>query len=430
MIKPPLGIYIHIPFCVSKCAYCDFYSLPCCNRETDMRTYVERLCRDIQKYAPRFQNRTVDTVYFGGGTPTVLYESAIFGILRAVSDNFSVSSPEITSEANPESLTLEKAHELKAVGVNRISVGLQAADDGLLKILGRVHTVSDYLRAIENLRAAGFENIGADVMLGLPGQTLRRVEDTLKLLHKQNIPHISAYALKLEKGTPLYRAQSTVHSAQLKDKDNAQCTMRNAQLKDNAECRIYNAQIKEKSETVDCALCTVDYKVDCGLCTVRCKNPLLNFPDDDATADQYDLVYDTLTANGFRRYEVSNFARPGFECRHNLKYWTMGDYLGLGAAAHSFYGGARYANSRSLNYRTQKTPQTPADGLNDAIMLNLRTERGIDAQLLKQAYGRDLLSEPTVLDLIKKGFLILNGARLAVAPDKFYVMNSIIAQLL
>jgi len=406
-MKNSLGIYIHIPFCIKKCAYCDFYSLPLyqCARYTAhgtcegqitnndniptadrrppttrpndgssiLENYVERLCQDVEKHAPLFKNHTVDTIYFGGGTPTVLYKGAFYRILNAISKHFSTYNPEITSEANPESLTAGKAAELKYVGVNRVSVGLQAADDGLLKILGRTHTVSDFLNAVDNLKRAGVDNIGADIILGLPGQTMERVESTMKLLLNQNTFHISSYALKLEKGTKLYKKFS-----------------------------ILNSQLQT--------------------------------PSDDATADMYDLVYDTLTSNGYKRYEVSNFAKPGYECKHNLKYWTMQEYLGLGAAAHSYYGGVRYSNSRSLNYRTKRTPQTPLDDFNDTIMLGLRTEHGIDCGMIKQKYGRDLLSDPAVIDLIKRGFLLYGQrgggvGRLRIVPEKFYVMNSIILSM-
>jgi oxygen-independent coproporphyrinogen-3 oxidase len=272
------------------------------------------------------------------------------------------------------------------------------------------------LRAVENLRAAGIDNISADIMLGLPGQTARHIETTLKLLLDQNVPHISAYALKLEKGTPLYSAQCSEHFSLRKSVTSCPSKENIPTNKEKSVVDLFSGRF-ERSENSQSELLNSQFSI-------------VSFPDDDAVADQYDLVCGTLTENGFRRYEVSNFARLGFECRHNLKYWTMGEYWGIGAAAHSFYGGARYANSRSLNYRTRKTPQTPADDLNDTIMLGLRTARGIDAAALKQAYGRDLLSEPIALDLIRRGFLVLSGPRLAVAPDKFYVMNSIITKLI
>jgi oxygen-independent coproporphyrinogen-3 oxidase len=362
-LKNKLGIYIHIPFCRAKCAYCGFFSLSA--GEDVQRGYIERLTAELIEKSGIFRDYSADTVFFGGGTPTVLYKTAINRVLSAVRAHYNLESgAEISCEANPESLSADKAEELRGAGVTRVSVGLQSASDGLLRRVGRLHTAEDFAAAYGNLRAAGFDNIGADMMLGLPEQELSDVADTLGVLTALEIGHISAYGLSPEPNAPLF------------------------------------------------------------------KEPSVCFPDGDKCADMYDLTYNTLTANGFNRYEVSNFARPGRESRHNMKYWTMGEYLGVGAAAHSFYGGKRYENSAKIEYFTQKAvSQTPETDRNDYIMLGLRTAHGIRKDIFAERGWRPLKAEDTEF-LLRHNLIAEENGRLFIAPDKFYVMNTIIARLI
>ena len=264
------GLYIHIPFCKRKCRYCDFVSFPEYSHED---IYFVALVSEMRKYAPLMRGRAFDTVFIGGGTPTSLKPGRIAALLNEARNCFEIKeNAEITCEANPESATEEKLRELFEAGVNRLSIGLQSANDLELHRIGRIHTREDFLRAVSYAKRVGFTNINADVMHGLPGQTQESCLETLRLVTELGLPHISSYALILEEGTPLYD------------------------------------------------------DVNAGKVTL---------PDPDETADMEDLGFEYLEANGYSRYEISNFAKEGFACRHNLNYWDNGDYLGVGLNSHS-----------------------------------------------------------------------------------------------
>ena len=283
-MEQTLGLYLHIPFCKSKCAYCDFYSLP--HSEEKMDAYAAALLRHLEEVAPRCTAHTVDTVYFGGGTPSYLGEKQLTHLLKAVKKRFHVpSDAEITLEANPDSAGDWKAlRTLRKAGFNRISLGVQAADDDLLRRIGRVHTWEQALSAAAAARMAGFDNLSLDLIYGLPGQTLEAWQDTLRSAAALEPQHLSCYGLKVEPGTPLW------------------------QQRDSAD-----------------------------------------LPDDDTQADMYLWTVDYLQKKGYGQYEISNFAQPGYESRHNLKYWTLGEYAGFGPGAHSDMGGVRFAYERDLD---------------------------------------------------------------------------------
>ena len=283
-MEQTLGLYLHIPFCKSKCAYCDFYSLP--HSEEKMDAYAAALLRHLEEVAPRCTAHTVDTVYFGGGTPSYLGEKRLTHLLKAVKKRFHVASDaEITLEANPDSAGDWKAlRTLRKAGFNRISLGVQAADDDLLRRIGRVHTWEQALSAAAAARMAGFDNLSLDLIYGLPGQTLEAWQDTLRSAAALEPQHLSCYGLKVEPGTPLW------------------------QQRDSAD-----------------------------------------LPDDDTQADMYLWTVDYLQKKGYEQYEISNFAQPGYESRHNLKYWTLGEYAGFGPGAHSDMGGVRFAYERDLD---------------------------------------------------------------------------------
>ena len=327
-MEQTLGLYLHIPFCKSKCTYCDFYSLP--HSEEKMDAYTAALIRHLEEVAPRCTRQTVDTVYFGGGTPSYLGEKRLTQLLKTVKKRYHVApDAEITLEANPDSAGDWKAlRALRRAGFNRISLGVQAADDAMLRRIGRVHTWEQVLSAVAAARMAKLENLSLDLIYGLPGQTLADWQETLTAAAALEPNHISCYGLKVEPGTPLWQQR---HSAAL--------------------------------------------------------------PDDDAQADMYLWTVDYLAKQGYAQYEISNFARPGFESRHNLKYWRLEEYAGFGPGAHSDLGGVRFAYERDLDAyiagelrlsEMERIP--PLDRDLEYIMLSLRTVQGIDSGYFERQF--------------------------------------------
>ena len=268
--KPALGLYIHIPFCKAKCAYCDFYSLA--HSEEKMDAYTAALLRHLEEVAPRAAGMQVDTVYFGGGTPSYLGASRLARLLQAVQRRYNVvRDAEITLEANPDSAGDWKAlRTLRRAGFNRLSLGLQSTDDALLRRIGRIHTYEQVQQAVTAARRAKLTNLSLDLIYGLPGQTMEDWQRTLADAVALAPEHVSCYGLKLEEGTPLWQQRQQ-----------------------------------------------------------------LTLPDDDAQADMYLYAVAALEEMGYAQYEISNFARPGRESRHNLKYWRMQEYAGFGPGAHS-----------------------------------------------------------------------------------------------
>lgn len=360
----PLGIYVHIPFCKSKCKYCAFISVA---DKAYERAYIDALIGEIAGSSA--VGRTADSVYIGGGTPSCLRRGAISEILSAVDRTFELTDDcEITVEANPESCTEDFAKECKDVGVNRISMGLQSSDDKVLRAIGRIHSFSDYIRAAEMLRKY-FDNLSSDIILGLPDQSKDDVITAVDTIARY-CEHASVYALNVEEGTPLYA---------------------------------------------------------CGYA-----------PDDDHTADLYDLARARLAQCGFERYEVSNFAVAGRESRHNRKYWNCDEYLGFGAAAHGYDGEyMRYYHSDSIRdyierCETVSITLTDKDRYNEYIMLRLRTESGIDEKAFSVRFGYDLaqMAGERLRNLLADGSLVRANGHISIAPDKMFVMNGIIEELM
>ena len=278
-----LGIYIHIPFCKSKCDYCDFYSLP--GREDLAGAYAATLRAHMEETAPRARGCLVDSVYFGGGTPLMLGDQAVCELLKRVKKLFQVDrAGEITVEVNPDSVDGKALKRLRRAGFNRLSIGMQSAHDAELSAVGRPHTFAQTCQAVEWARKAKFKNVSLDLIYGLPGQSLESWRETLEAAIALEPEHISGYGLKVEEGTPL--------------------------------CRRVAA-----GETL---------------------------PDDDFQADAYLMMVELLARRGYEQYEISNFAKPGFASRHNLRYWRMEPYLGFGPGAHSDFGGRRYSFVRDL----------------------------------------------------------------------------------
>ena len=358
------GLYIHIPFCKRKCRYCDFVSFPEYKNED---LYFVALISEMRKYAPLMQGRRFDTVFIGGGTPTSLKAGRIAALLAEAKKCFEIAeNAEITCEANPESASEEKLGELFDAGVNRLSIGLQSADDKLLSAIGRIHSKADFLRAVESAIKVGFTEINADVMHGLPGQDKERYLDTLKLVCDLDIPHISSYSLILEEGTPLYD--------------------------DVAGGRV-------------------------------------SLPEPDETADMEDAGFEYLESRGYARYEISNFAKPGHECRHNLNYWDNGEYLGLGLNSHSALrlkgDWTRFNNTEVLaEYvgelgdgklpvrNTQKIEHD--EEMFETIMLGLRKTEGVSRRAFEERFSVDPVTQysPVVSELELCGWLEVTEERM------------------
>lgn len=302
------GLYIHVPFCDGKCPYCDFYSLPGDGRAMD--AYVRRAVEAMGEWA----GTQVDTVYFGGGTPNLLGAGRLSRLLDAAGGAFSIApGAEVTVEANPTHVGRAFFADLRAAGFNRLSMGLQSADNGELALLGRAHRAGDAAQAVGDAQAAGFGNISLDLMLALPGGSQEKLGRSIAFAAGLGVQHISSYMLKVEEGTPFARQA-------------------------------------------------------------------LALPDEDGAADQYLFCVEELARRGFAQYEISNFARPGFESRHNLTYWHGDGYVGIGPGAHSFWGGRRFYCPRDLAAflgGCRPVPDGAGGSFQEFAMLNLRLIRGL-----------------------------------------------------
>lgn len=359
-----LGIYIHIPFCGRKCAYCDFYSESF--RKDTVSEYVGAVVRNLKAYSDK--SRLTDTVYFGGGTPSLLSPEQVGMILDEINRSFNLSADvEITLEANPNTVDFRKLENLRKTGINRLSIGVQSMVDSELKFLWRTHSAERAEKTITDAYGAGFENISCDVMIALPEQSPDSLRYTLDRITSLPIQHISGYILKTESGTPF----------------------------------------------------------DCD----EIKNIL---PDDDTTAELYLEMVKFLGDRGFVQYEVSNFARKGFESRHNCRYWKCLDYIGIGASAHSCYNGRRFAVDRDLqdfiNRPVQKVVITDPNPctFEEYAMLRLRLAEGLDLDDFPE-YKDGILKKIPVL--IKSGYINYNGNHISLTPKGFLVSNSVIEYL-
>ena len=381
MKQPPksLGLYIHIPFCKSKCIYCDFYSLP--RAEQQMDGYVSALCRHLEESASGSLSSSywVDTVYFGGGTPSYLGEKRLRLLLKTIRKRFQVSdSAEITLEANPDSLGgWRTARALRQAGFNRLSLGVQSASNRELRALGRPHTFQQAEQTVEAARQGGFDNLSLDLIYGLPGQSLADWQRTVEKAAALEPEHLSCYGLKVEEDTPLWHIQGA-----------------------------------------------------------------LDLPDGDLQADMYLWTVDRLAQLGYGQYEISNFARPGRESRHNLKYWTLGEYAGFGPGAHSDVGGVRYAFVRDLaaycrcveeggEILSESDRIAPWDRDLEYLMLGLRTALGISGREFESRYRLSFEGIRTALERYQEtGYALETEGRWRLTPEGFLVSNLIIGEVL
>ena len=355
MERRELELYIHIPFCVKKCNYCDFLSFgtederlsdtPCHpTRQLPVpEVYVDRLCREIRWYGQKeeFSHRPVISVFFGGGTPSLLSEAQIFRLMAELRDNFLIRrDAEVTMEANPGTLTPGKLKQMRFCGINRLSLGLQSTVERELKALGRIHSYGAFLQSFKWAREAGFKNINVDLMTALPEQTMSSYLKSLEQTAALKPEHISAYSLIIEPGTPFERME---------------------------------AQGK------------------------------LSLPDEDEEREMYHLTRKFLSEMGYERYEISNYARPGYECRHNIGYWRGRDYLGLGLGASSLINGRRFSNRTEIKDYLALTmgsddwyeavePLTPAAKMEEFMFLGLRLVRGVSEKDFYRKFGVKVMS--------------------------------------
>ncbi|MFQ6724098.1 MAG: radical SAM family heme chaperone HemW [Clostridia bacterium] len=374
-----LGLYIHVPFCNRKCDYCDFVSY---SMGVDaQREFKEALFKEIDMYRKHCVKKVFNSIYIGGGTPSIMYEGFMYELSRKLYSTFHFEGDiEFTVEVNPESATANKLVEYLRSGVNRISVGVQCVDSKVLATVGRIQSMKNIDDTFALLKQMGFYNVSADVMIGLPRQSLDAVKDTIRYLIEKNVKHVSVYTLQIEENTQLYK-------------------------------NIRMGKVKPLGDT--------------------------------ACIKMYEAVNKMLKQAGFVRYEVSNFAIPTYESRHNFKYWKDVDYLGLGVSAHSFLDGYRFNNTPKLDeyielLNNQQLPVVEREFIRDSerrteyIMLSLRLATGLNLKRFRKRFNEDLLESRAeqIQALIKQGYLYIEDGFLKIVPKHMYVSNRIILELL
>lgn len=360
------GIYIHIPFCKSRCRYCDFFSTTHLEKQ---QQYVEALLAEWQDRQHEL-SEPIHTLYIGGGTPSTLDSAALDRILQYVLGNTTSDHrpQEITMEANPGDITLEKAQAWRAMGINRLSIGIQSFDDQLLTLIGRRHTAEQARQAVAYAQAAGFDNISIDLMYALPDQTMQQWQNDVAQALQLGVQHISTYGLIYEDGTVL---------------------------------------------------------------TTLLEHGVIEAVDEDLEMQMYDYLVERLTANGFLHYEVSNFALQNRHSRHNSSYWNDTPYMGLGAGAHSYNGQQRQWNIADLdayieqamahNLQPEMETLTPEQHHTEQVMLGLRTSQGV---------AKDHINLSKALPYLQQGLLVENGNRIVATTQGYHILNRIIEDLI
>ena len=384
MADKSLELYVHIPFCVRKCEYCDFLSAPA-GADTQQE-YVRNLLLEIEQKGVRCTDYEVTTIFFGGGTPSILKAGWIADILDVIHRNFKVrKDAEITIECNPGTLTFEKLSIYKSAGINRISVGLQSASDAELRELGRIHTYEDFLRSYDLIRKKGFSNVNIDLMAALPGQTLKSYEQTLRRVLALKPEHISAYSLIIEEGTPFYKKYEA------------------------------DELLREKGE----------------------KPQML--PSEETERLMYERTKELLFAHGYERYEISNYARRGYACRHNIGYWRRENYLGFGLGSASLLENERFHNTTDLTdylggdylaYEQEKLDKKSQ--MEEFMFLGLRMTEGISTECFRQTFGLtvELVYGPVLEQQIADQLLRKEDGRIFLSERGLDVSNYVMAQFL
>ena len=375
----PIGLYLHIPYCLHKCGYCDFNSHNI--DEAEMESYVQALLLEMEHYAKSAGHCRVDTIFFGGGTPTTLPFADLARILKACHQQFQVDpEAEITCEANPATIPQTDLAQLREAGFNRLSIGVQSFDPDELKRLERVHSINEVYLTVERARKAGFDNLSLDLMFGLPGQTARLWESNLQKAIGLNPEHLSAYNLTIEPDTVFYKQQS-------------------------------QGQLK--------------------------------MPPDDFQRELFEIAIDTLTGVAYEHYEISNYAKPGKQCRHNLNYWVNGEYIGLGAGASSTFNGEHYKNVNlparyiariNQTHTAVESRETPdrRQRMGEAVMLGLRLREGLNLVTFEQQFGMSFHEAfgDTVTRLEKMELMELRNDRAALTREGLFLADSVIVEFI
>lgn len=346
-----IGIYIHIPFCVKKCDYCDFVSY--CNKESLIEEYIKKLKEEINTNLEKKEYK-IKTIYIGGGTPSYINSKYIVDILNVIKENYSIENIEVTIEVNPGTVTENKLLDYKNVGINRLSIGLQETNNELLKSIGRIHTYEKFLETYNLARKVGFGNINVDFMIGLPEQSISNIKESLNKVINLNPEHISVYSLILEEGTKLYKKY-------------------------------------EKNQ--------------------------IKLPDEDLERNMYWYVKNTLENNGYIHYEISNFAKQGYESKHNISCWNQEEYIGFGVNAHSYIDGVRYSNIENIEEYINNAnkiiheKQTIEDMKKEYMLLGLRKIQGVSIQEFKNKFGENpiFLFRNELSKLVEEDLLIVDG---------------------
>ena len=382
-MKKNLQIYVHIPFCVQKCLYCDFLSFAA--EERVQEDYVNALLEEIRHYGETMTDYDVTTIYIGGGTPSYVNHVWIETVLAEIYENFSIKpNVEISIECNPGTLSSWKLGAYKSAGINRLSIGLQSANNEELKILGRIHTYEDFLKSYEMARAAGFDNINVDLMSGLPKQNVTKFLETLYQIIKLRPEHISAYSLIIEKGTPFYDS----------------------------------------------------YKFDLVKQQAGMKTDFL--PSEDEEYRIYKATQEVLKQNGYVQYETSNYAQKGYECRHNIGYWTRENYLGVGLGAASLIENVRYTNTSNIDTYMQgewvaaEEPITRKAQMEEFMFLGLRMNEGVSREDFENNFNisiEAIYREP-LEELKRKELLVARAGRIFLTDKGRDLSNYCLAKFL
>ena len=372
-----LGLYIHIPFCQKKCNYCDFLSAPA-NKQVQI-AYMDILQKEIKEKSIEYKEYCVDTVFIGGGTPTcVPYETIVHTMNTVKASFFLTDDCEITMECNPGTVTKEALENYRTAGINRLSIGLQSTDNAILKELGRIHTFEQFLETFKWAREAGFANINVDLMSGLPNQTLEQYEESLLEVLKLDVEHISSYSLIVEEGTPFYKL----------------------------------------------------YEED-----------KLSLPDEETERNMYYLTKEKLLAAGLLRYEISNYAKEGYECKHNVRYWVRADYLGIGLGASSMVDNVRFKNTEWLdeyltdNKYMEKTDEqilSTTECMEEFMFLGLRMTKGVSKERFKETFGSSMeeIYGSVVIKLKEQGLLEEEGDFIRLTEYGLDVSNRVWVEFL
>ncbi|MCQ6266285.1 radical SAM family heme chaperone HemW [Fictibacillus sp. WQ 8-8] len=375
----PEAAYFHIPFCVNICHYCDFNKVFLKGQPVnEYLTYMEKEMINTVRQTPYSRMKTI---FVGGGTPTALDYEQFETFLKMVNRHFSFDElDEFTVEANPEQTDRKKLEIMEAYGVNRLSIGVQAFQEQLLKELGRTHVKEDVIRTVSEAKAVGIENISLDIMFGLPHQTVDMLKETLEIAFSLNVPHFSAYSLQLEKKTVFY-----------------------------------NRAVKGD----------------------------LLLPEQEEEAQMYEVLMEQMEKHGYVQYEISNFARPGYESKHNLQYWDNNEYYGIGAGAHSYVNGKRMANAGPLKKYMSLIDETgfpyvhsetlaPSAKMEEELFMGLRKMDGVSDTRFKQRYGKSMYEVfgPQIEQLLAKGWLKKSGDRVSLTKDGTFLGNEVFQEFI